>query len=130
MTFQMTPMDNILIFKIKVARMFSWRKSFHRLHKPQTPQKSAVHLAKAVRSLRLEGAWTKEKSLQGGPGITESSLKRFENSGRTSLDLLVKVAFALHSLGKFTPLGEPAAAKSPAEYERPSRQTTRKQGSK
>jgi len=85
-------------------------------------------LGARVKAMRLSKGWTR-KTLAKRAGIAESSLKRFENTGRASLDLVLKAAYALGRLDEFGTLLEPRAARSIAELEQRSEQRGRKRGS-
>lgn len=82
-----------------------------------TPPEMALSLAGRVRDLRLRNRWTRD-TLAARAGITAASLKRFENSGKASLALLLKAAHALGRLEEFGPLLLPPPARSISELER------------
>lgn len=90
----------------------------------QTPFEAARSLAQRARDLRLERAWTRA-TLARRAGVAPASLKRFETTGAASLDLVLRVAFALGRLEDFTRALEPAEAATLAElqarFERPAR---------
>lgn len=73
-------------------------------------------LAERLRTLRLQRSWTRE-TLASRSGVTTASLKRFENTGKASLQLLLKTAHALVRLDEFDDLLKPPAARSLAELE-------------
>jgi transcriptional regulator with XRE-family HTH domain len=62
-------------------------------------------------------------------GITAASLKRFETTGAASLDLVLRLAFALGRLDDFTGAFQPPEAATLAElkarYDRPLRKRGR-----
>jgi len=57
-------------------------------------------LGEKVKALRLAAGW-KRVTLARRAGVTESSLKRFERTGKASLELVLRAAFALGRLGEF-----------------------------
>ena len=95
----------------------------------KTPTEMAQKLAQAVRSLRLARSWTRD-TLAKRAGVSKASLKRFENSGKASLELQLKVAHALGRLHEFEDLLSASRAKSLAELERLSQAQGRKRGSR
>jgi transcriptional regulator with XRE-family HTH domain len=62
-------------------------------------------------------SWTRNTLAQRA-GVTAASLKRFETTGKASLELLLKVAHALARLDEFGKLFQPPAAQSIEELER------------
>ena len=81
------------------------------------PESCGVDLGAKAKALRLAAGW-KRSTLAKRAGITEASLKRFEQSGQASLALVLKVAFALGRLPEFDALLAPAPARSIDELER------------
>ena len=61
-------------------------------------------------------------------GVTAASLKRFETTGKASLELVLKVAHALARLDEFDNLFHPPAAQSIAELEQRAAKPARKRG--
>jgi transcriptional regulator with XRE-family HTH domain len=57
-------------------------------------------LADRARGLRLLKGWTRNTLAQRA-GVTAASLKRFEATGKASLELVLKVAYALARLDEF-----------------------------
>lgn len=57
-------------------------------------------------------------------GITVASLRRFETTGKASLELVLKVAHSLDRLHELDGLFRPARARSLAELERQSTEST------
>ncbi len=80
------------------------------------PNELAANLGAQTRALRLVKGWTRQ-TLASRAGVTPSSLKRFENTGKSSLDLLLKVAHALGRLDEFSNLFQPPVAQSIEELE-------------
>ena len=92
-----------------------------------TPEETGRVLGGRIRELRLQQDWSRE-TLATRAGVTAASLKRFENTGQASLDLVLRVAFALGRLGDFEGLLTPPAASTLAELERQTRIRPRKRG--
>lgn len=91
------------------------------------PAETGKVLAKRLRALRLLKGWTRE-TLAKRSGVSTASLKRFENAGKASLDLLLKAAHALARLDEFDTLLRPPAARSLAELEERAARPPRKRG--
>lgn len=91
------------------------------------PAQSSQALAARLRALRLMKGWTRETLAQRS-GVSSASLKRFENSGKASLDLVLKTAHALSRLGEFDELFQPPPARSLAELEKRAEQPNRRRG--
>ena len=84
-------------------------------------------LADRTKALRLGKGWTRE-TLASRAGVSASSLKRFETTGKASLGLVLKVAGALGRLDEFSKLLQPPPARSIEELERRSAIPVRKRG--
>lgn len=84
-------------------------------------------LAERLRALRLLKGWTRE-TLSKRSGVTSASLKRFENQGKASLELLLKVAHALSRLDDFDALLRSSAPRSIAELEQRAEKPARRRG--
>ena len=82
-----------------------------------TPSEVARSLADRARALRLADRWARD-TLANRAGVSSASLKRFERTGKGSLELLLKVAHALGRLDEFGRLLDPPPARSIAELER------------
>jgi HTH-type transcriptional regulator/antitoxin HipB len=93
----------------------------------QTPDETARELAHRVKSLRLVQGFKRETLAQRA-GVTVSSLKRFETTGKGSLELLLKVVFSLGRLDEFADLLQPPPARSIADIERQSKRALPKRG--
>ena len=91
------------------------------------PAEIGKALAERMRALRLIKGWTRE-TMAKRSGISAASLKRFENAGKASLDLVLKSAHALARLDEFNVLLQPPAARSLAELERRADKPARKRG--
>ncbi len=81
-----------------------------------TPEQISVTLAGRVRDLRLARGW-RQVTLSERSGVSLGSLRRFEASGRVSLQNLLKLAFALGRLDDFDALFQAPPASSLAELE-------------
>ncbi len=88
-----------------------------------TPNEIASVLANRLRELRLYFGWTREE-LAERAGITTSSLKRFETTGKISLERLLLLAMALDALRDFEALFPLPPAQTLEELEK---QTIRRQ---
>ena len=93
----------------------------------QTPGETARTLADRAKALRLDLAWTRD-TLARRAGVSPASLKRFEATGAASLDLLLKVAFALGRLEEFRALLQPPEAATLAELKARQRRPARQRG--
>ena len=65
-----------------------------------SPADLQKEMAKKLKSLRLSKNIT-QKTLHSMSGVTEISIKRFENSGEISLKALLRLAWALGALEAF-----------------------------
>jgi transcriptional regulator with XRE-family HTH domain len=61
-----------------------------------TPEETARNLALRLKSLRLIKKW-KRSTLADRSGVTEASLRRFEQTGKISLNHFLKL---IHALGR------------------------------
>jgi transcriptional regulator with XRE-family HTH domain len=91
------------------------------------PEKVGKTLAARVKALRLARGW-KQITLARRSGVSLGSLRRFEESGRVSLQNLLELAFALHRLDDFDALLQPPPASSLAELEAAEKRPERKRG--
>ncbi len=62
----------------------------------QTPGEASRSLADRAKTLRLLKKW-KRSTLAKRSGVTDASLKRFEQTGKVSLENLLKI---MHALGR------------------------------
>ena len=92
-----------------------------------SPAEMGSSLAERLRALRLLKGWTRETMAQRA-GVSSASLKRFETSGRASLDLVLKVAHALDRLEEFSRILQPPPARSIAELEERARKPAPRRG--
>ena len=91
------------------------------------PAEMGKSLADRAKALRLLKGWTRNTLAQRA-GVTAASLKRFETTGRASLELVLKVANALARLEEFGRLLQPPAAQSIEELELRAAKPARKRG--
>ena len=91
------------------------------------PTDMAKALADRLCVLRLSKAWTRE-TLAKRSGVTAASLKRFENAGKASLELVLKTAHALARLDEFDKLFKAPPARSLAELEQRADKPARRRG--
>ena len=80
------------------------------------PAEMGKSLADRAKSLRLLKGWTRNTLAQRA-GVTAASLKRFETTGKASLELVLRVAHALARLEEFGKLFKPPPAQSIEELE-------------
>ena len=81
-----------------------------------TPEEIGQQLARRLRELRLLTGW-KQTTLAARSGVTLASLKRFERTGKISLESLLRICHALGRLDEFGQILQPPAARSLAELE-------------
>jgi HTH-type transcriptional regulator/antitoxin HipB len=93
----------------------------------ETPEQVSRKLAARVKALRLAKGW-KQITLAERSGVSLASLRRFEESGRVSLQSLLDLAFALYRLDDFDALLQPPRAASLAELEMAEKRPARKRG--
>ncbi len=78
------------------------------------PADVARGLADRMKTLRLIPGWT-QATLAHRAGVTTASYRRFETTGKGSLELFLKVAHALGRLDEVAALLEPPPASSISE---------------
>lgn len=93
----------------------------------QSPEQVGQALAARHRRLRLEKGW-KQSTLAERAGVSLASLRRFEASGRISLESLLRLAFALGRLEDFDGVFQAPPASSIAELEARLERRERKRG--
>ncbi len=76
-----------------------------------SPADVARTLAQRAKAVRLIQGWT-QASLARRAGVTVASYRRFEATGKSSLELILKVAHALGRLDEFAALLAPPPASS------------------
>ena len=77
----------------------------------KTTEEIAKILAKRVKELRLLNKW-KRSTMAERSGVSESSLRRFEQTARISLENFLKLLSALGRLDEMDDLLHPPSAKS------------------
>lgn len=77
----------------------------------KTTEEIAQILAKRVKELRLLNKW-KRSTMAERSGVSESSLRRFEQTARISLENFLKLLSALGRLDEMDDLLHPPSAKS------------------
>ena len=92
-----------------------------------TPEQVSLDLAARLRELRLARGW-RQATLAERSGVSLGSLRRFESSGRVSLQNLLKLAFALRRLDDFDAVFQAPPASSMAELEAVARRPVRRRG--
>lgn len=92
-----------------------------------TPEQVGKTLAARVKALRLAMGW-KQVTLAERSGVSLASLRRFEATGRASLQLLLQLAFALNRLDDFDALLQAPRAASLAELEAAEKRPARRRG--
>ncbi len=92
-----------------------------------TPPEMASSLGDRTREQRLLQGWTRT-TLAKRAGVSPASLKRFETTGRASLELVLRVAHALARLEEFGRLLQPPPARSMRELERRATVPPRRRG--
>lgn len=93
----------------------------------KTPEDVSRILAVRLKELRLARGW-KQATLAQRSGVSLASLRRFEESGRVSLESLLALAFALNRLDDFEALFQAPRASSLAELEAGEKRPARKRG--
>lgn len=93
----------------------------------ETPEHVRKILADRLKALRLARGW-KQDTLAKRSGVSLGSLRRFEETGKVSLENLLDLAFALNRLEDFTALFQAPPASSLAELEAQEQRPTRKRG--
>ncbi len=93
----------------------------------RTPDQISIALAARVRELRLAKGW-RQVTLAQRSGVSLASLRRFEDSGRVSLQNLLKLVFALGRLDDFDALLQRPPALSMAELEATEKRPARRRG--
>jgi len=80
------------------------------------PTEIAAMLADRLRAERLRRGW-KQQTLADRSGVSLPTVRRYERTGGTSVENLLKLCHALGRLDEFASLIEPPAAESLAELE-------------
>ena len=93
----------------------------------RSPREFAQLLADRVKRLRLERGWS-QREIADRSGIALATYRRFERSGRISLERLLKLAVILDAQADFDGLFAPPPARSLSELEQREARPTRKRG--
>ena len=80
------------------------------------PDEIARQLADRVRTERLRRGW-KQETLAERSGVSLPTVRRYEQTGRTSVENLLKLCYALGRLDEFADLLKPPPASSIEELE-------------
>jgi len=92
------------------------------------PEEIARQLAQRVRAERLRRGW-KQSTLAQRSGVSLPTIRRYERTGRTSVENLLRFCHTLGRLDEFADLLKPPPASSLAELEaRASTSARRKRG--
>lgn len=92
-----------------------------------TPGELGLRLAARARALRLHNDLTRD-TLALKAGVSSASLKRFENTGLASLELVLKVAFALGCMPEFAQLFAVPEAQTMSDLESGASRSRRQRG--
>jgi transcriptional regulator with XRE-family HTH domain len=93
------------------------------------PEELSLQMGARVKALRLLAGW-KRTTLAERADVTAASLRRFEQTGKASLALVLKVALSLGRLEEFAGLLKEPQARSLDELEQRIAQPARKRGVK
>ena len=91
----------------------------------QTPIDISKKLASNLKALRLEKRW-KRTTLADRAGVTESTLRRFEVSGKISMGNFLKLLHALGRLDEMDAILNPSTVNSIAELEKQVKKTPKR----
>ncbi|MEA1967451.1 MAG: helix-turn-helix transcriptional regulator [Thermodesulfobacteriota bacterium] len=92
----------------------------------KTPEETSKDLSRRLKELRLIKKW-KRSTLSKRSGVTQSSLRRFEQTGKASMENFLKLIHALGRLDEAESLLQPPTAQSFEELKR-EEQTISKRG--
>lgn len=91
------------------------------------PGETGSQLADRAKTLRLSKGWTRD-TLASRAGVSSASLRRFETTGKASLELVLRIVGALGRLDEFGKLLQPPPARSIEELERRAAKPSPKRG--
>ena len=94
-----------------------------------TPQEIALDIAKRAREKRLSLNFS-QKTLAERSGVSISSLKKFEQSGKISLESLLQISLVLDSMKDFDQLFTKTYINKPMSLEEILKDDSRKRGRK
>jgi len=94
-----------------------------------SPEEISRLLGERIRGLRLHLGW-KRSTLAERSGVSVPTISRFERTGRTSLETLLRLCHALGHLDDFSDLLQVPEARSVAELEARVKRPVRKRGTR
>ena len=94
-----------------------------------TPSEMAEHLARMTKAKRLSLNFS-QQSLSDRSGVSYGVLKKFERTGRISLESLLKLALSLDALEEFYGLFKARKPEEAMSLDELMQDTTRKRGRK
>lgn len=94
-----------------------------------SPDEISQLLGERIRELRLHAGW-KRATLAQRSGVSVPTISRFERTGRTSLETLLRLCHALGRLDDFADMLQAPAASSIAELEARAKRPVRKRGTR
>ncbi len=94
-----------------------------------TPSEVATHIAAQAQTKRLDLNWT-QKTLSERSGVSLGVIKKFERTGKISLESLLKIALILSALDEFMALFQPIPPEKLLSIEQLLKDNTRKRGRK
>jgi transcriptional regulator with XRE-family HTH domain len=92
-----------------------------------SPDEISLLLAQRIKESRLLAGW-KQSTLAARAGVSLPTLRRFERTGQSSLENVLKLCHAIGRLDEFSNLLRPPPARSIAELERNINRPIRKRG--
>jgi transcriptional regulator with XRE-family HTH domain len=92
-----------------------------------TPPEMAIHIAKAAQAMRLSLNLS-QRSLSERSGVSFGVIKKFERTGKISLESLLKLALVLGKLENFMLLFKPTEPKDLPSLDHIMKDDSRKRG--
>lgn len=92
-----------------------------------TPKEIAEHIAKQAQAKRLSFNLS-QKSLSERSGVSFGTLKKFERTGKISLESLLRIALTLNALEEFNELFKPTPLENFSSLDELLKDKTRKRG--
>jgi len=92
-----------------------------------TPQEMALHIAKLAQTKRLAHNFS-QKTLSERSGVSFGVIKKFERTGRISLESLLKIAMTLNAFDAFYELFKAASPEQLRSLDELLKDDTRKRG--
>ncbi len=93
----------------------------------KSPHEMAEDIAKRVQAKRLSLNLS-QQTLSNRSGVSYSTLKKFEQTGKISLESLLKIALSLDEFEKFDYLFIKSSEELPASLDELLKETSRKRG--